>query len=304
VDHVRTYRKYTILQLMARYAPSLWETTLNSVIKKLQNQVFQVRPEWGFEPAPSIAGQRPLVSDDLVDCLINGTVKSTVGVDRVLDGTHVEMTDGTVIEVDAILFCTGFTVDYSVVGPDADPTRHTTKDWNRAIGSNGKWLPRLYQNIFSLDHPDSLAFMGNLSFMNPAFFMFDLGAMALAQLWSGKSRFPSIDEMNRHVDAHHQWVIEKATRGPVMPSIVKSTDWMQWVNETAGTNVDKFMGYTWLGWKMWFSDRKFCNMLMDGLLSPHLYRLFPGTKRRQWLGAEEAIITMNKDITKRFGPMD
>lgn len=275
---------------------------MNKVIHGLQHKVFDLKPEWGFEPAPSIANQRPLVSDDLVKYLAEGRITSLVGLDRVIDGATVEMTDGTQVEVDAIIFCTGFSVDFSIVG-DADPTRETTKDWEMMVGSNGRSLPRLYQNIFSLDHPRTLAFMGNLSFMNPAFFMFDLAAMAMAQLWKGNSRFPPAREMQRQVDEHHKWVCGLAARGTVMPAVVKAADWMDWVNDVAGTNVGQYLGYGYQGWKLWMTDRRFCNMLMDGLLSPHLYRLFPSHKRKAWPGARQAIIAMNEDLLTRYGPM-
>ena len=299
---MRTYRKYQILQLMSRYTPGLWEKTMNSVIGKLQHQVFDLKPEWGFDPAPSVANQRPLVSCDLVPGLTDGSIISTPGLERVINENTVQTTDGKQHEVDAIIFCTGFSVDFSIVGPDADPTRETTKDWEMSVGSNGRSLPRLYQNIFSLDHPESLAFMGNLSFMNPAFFMFDLAAMAITQLWKGNSQFPPKEEMAKQVDDHHKWVCELAKRGSVMPAVVKASDWMDWINETAGTGIDNYLGYTWSGWNFWWNDRKFCNMCMDGLLSPHAYRLFPG-KRKHWDGAKDAISYMNDDLMKRFGPM-
>lgn len=286
---------------MSRYTPGLWSRTMNSVITKLQHQVFSLRPEWRFEPAPSIINQRPLVSDDLVACLTQGTVVSTYGIERIVDGSTVETTDGEQYEVDVIIFCTGFSVDFSIVG-DADPCRHTTKLWENSPGFNSRSLPRLYQNIFSLDHPDSLAFMGNLSFMNPAFFMFDLASMALTQLWKGASAFPAPAIMEKQVDEHHAWVCSLAETGSVMPAIVKASDWMDWVSDVTGTNLEKYLGWGLAGWSFWLSDRRFCGMLMDGLLSPHAYRLFPG-KRKAWDGAKKAIIAMNEDRTKRFGPM-
>ncbi|KAJ0302779.1 hypothetical protein COL5a_004600 [Colletotrichum fioriniae] len=303
VDHVRTYRKYVILNLMNRYTPGLWEKTMNSVISKLEHEIFDLKPEWGFDPAPSITNQRPLVNDELIPCLENGSIISTPGIARVIDDKTVETTDGKRYEVDAILLCTGFTVDYSVVGPHADPCRATTTDWEKSDGYTGRPLPRLYQNIFSLDHPRSLAFIGHLSFMNPAFFMFDLATMAVAQLWKGASAFPSAAEMEKQVNDQHAWVLELSKKGPVTPSIVKASEWMEWVDKVIGTGLPEHLGYNLNGWSFWIRDRQFCNMLMDGLLSPHAYRLFPG-KRKAWPGAREAIIAMNVDREARFGPMD
>ncbi|KAF4975327.1 hypothetical protein FZEAL_7860 [Fusarium zealandicum] len=303
VDHVRTYRKYVILNLMNWYTPALWEKTMNSVISKLQHEIFDLKPEWRFTPAPSITNQRPLVNDELIPCLETESVISTHGLARVIDDKTVETSDGMQYEVDAILFCTGFTVDYSVVGPEMDPCRGTTTDWAKSSGYTGRPLPRLYQNIFSLDHPQSLAFIGHLSFMNPAFFMFDLATMAVAQLWKDPSAFPSHAEMERQVDDQHSWVVELSKKGPVTPSIVKASEWMQWVDKVIGTGLPEHLGYSMTGWHFWLQDRKFCNMLMDGLLSPHAYRLFPG-KRKAWPGARDAIIAMNVDREARFGPME
>ncbi|KAB5536172.1 flavin monooxygenase-like protein [Coniochaeta sp. 2T2.1] len=303
VDHVRTYRKYVILNLLSRYAPSLWEKTMNSVITGLVNKTFNLKPEWGFQPAPSITNQRPLVNDDLIPCLEDGSITSTTGIKRVIDDKTVETTDGKQYEVDALLFCTGFTVDYKAVGPDADPTRDTTAAWERNPNYTGRSLPRLYQNIFSLEHPHSLAFIGHLSFMNPAFFMFDLATMAVAQLWKGASAFPPPAEMKKQVDDQHAWILELAKRGPVTPSVVRADDWMVWVESVICTGLPEYLGYTLKGWQLWLTDRKFCNMLMDGLLSPHAYRLFPG-KRKAWPGARDAIVAMNEDREARFGPME
>ncbi|GKU21538.1 unnamed protein product [Fusarium langsethiae] len=303
VDHVRTYRKYVMLNMMSRYTPSLWEKTMNSVIGKLVHNTFDLKPEWRFEPAPLITNQRPLVNDELIPYLEKGSIVSTHGLARVIDENTVETSDGQQYEVDAILFCTGFTVDYSVVGMDADPCRATTTDWQKSRGFTGRPLPRLYQNIFSLDHPKTLAFIGHLSFMNPAFFMFDLASMAVAQLWKDPSGFPSQAEMNKQVDDQHAWVIDLAKKGPVTPSIVKPSEWMEWVDRVIGSGLPEHLGYTMKGWNFWLRDRKFCNILMDGLLSPHAYRVFPG-KRKTWPGARDAIIAMNADREARFGPMD
>jgi dimethylaniline monooxygenase (N-oxide forming) len=41
-------------------------------------------------------------------------------------------------------------------------------------------------------------------------------------------------------------------------------------------------------------------MLMDGIYSPHVYRLFDSNgKRKKWDGAREAIEKVNEDVKKR-----
>jgi dimethylaniline monooxygenase (N-oxide forming) len=270
---------------------------MNSFILKLRNEVYDLKPEWGFDPAPQVNQARPIVSDNLVENLASGNVTSCTAIERILDGTTVEFTDGTRIEVDSIILCTGYTVDYSIVG-NSDPTRDTSAKWQVTEGSAGRSLPRLYQNIFSCEHPDSLAFMGNLSFMNPAFLMFDLATMALAQIWKGRSALPSKEEMNRAVDEHHAYVRKLAAKGPVVPGLVYAPDWMDWVEDAAGLGLKENLGYGIKGWWFWLRERKFCNVLMDGLLTPIHYRVFPG-KRKYWDGAREAIMKMHQELSTR-----
>ncbi|KAM5430099.1 putative flavin-containing monooxygenase [Microsporum canis] len=203
VDHVRTYRKGWMLGMMSRYTPALWKKLMDGVILALRNRLYDLKPEWRLDPAPSFSQQRPIVSDNLIDNLSSGRVISLPPIRRVCDGTAVEMTDGTIVQVDSIIWCTGYTVDYSLLGK-SDPTIYDPKDSCEV--ANGRKMPRLYQNVISLQHPDSLAFMGNLSFMNPAFLMFDLASMAVAQIWKGTSRLPSKAEMNRQVDEQFRWI--------------------------------------------------------------------------------------------------
>jgi dimethylaniline monooxygenase (N-oxide forming) len=123
----------------------------------MQDESFNVRPQWRFEPA----GKVPVVSDTLVPCLENGSISSVAGIERIAGATEVELQDGTSIEVDAIVWCTGYTSDFSVIEPRFDPTCRP-QVWLDAPGSNGKSLFRLYHNVFSLEKPESLAFLGNV----------------------------------------------------------------------------------------------------------------------------------------------
>ena len=43
-----------------------------------------------------------------------------------------------------------------------------------------------------------------------------------------------------------------------------------------------------------FRDVKIRKLIMDGLMSPHLFRLFDEGKRKPWPGAREEIIRVNE----------
>ncbi len=280
---------------MATLFPSLTEKLFNAFAKKLQDGAFNIRPEWHFSPAPSLKYSVPIISDELVPVLEKGAVESVAGIDRVVGPREVQLTDGRRLEVDTIIFCTGYVTKFTVIEPQFDPMQKPPAAWTASSGSRGKPLPRLYRNIFPPQHSDSLAFMGCVAFSTAAFQLYDLASMAVAQVWKGTSALPTPAEMERAVDEHQAWVCASANRGPVFPGMVKPHEWMDWANDTAGTGVAEKLGWGWQGWKFWLTEPKLCSLLMSGVYSPHIYRLFDG-KRKKWPDAREEIERVNERL--------
>lgn len=293
IDHSLTIRLIGTQNFMNNHFPNLAESLFNKFAKDLQDKQFKIRPEWNLSPTPSLKQSVPIISDHLIDRLESGDIKSVSALQKVTGRNTVKLVDGTSLTVDTIIWCTGYKTDFSLVGEDYDPTRSTTAAWAASPGSNDKPLPRLYQNVFSLKEPHSLAFLGAAAFTSPAFQLYDLASMAIAQIWKGASSLPSQAEMEQAVDAHHEWVVSLAQRGSVYPGIVKPGPWMSWVNDAAGTGVNEMLAYGAAGWAFWWRDRTFCNLLMDGIYSPHIFRVFDG-KRKKWDGAREAIEKANQ----------
>lgn len=293
IDHSLTMRIMYIQEFLTHYFPATAEKMFNSMAKGLQDKAFTLKPEWKFSPAPSLKQSVPIVSDDLVPCLEAGTVKSVAGLKEITGAKTVLLSNGTSLEVDTIIYCTGYHADFSALDSAYDPTKATTPAWSAAPGSNDKPLPRLYQNVFSLVAPNSLAFLGAAAFPSPAFQLYDLATMAIAQVWKGASPLPTQREMEKAVDAHHEWVVSLAQKGSVYPGIVQPGPWMRWVNDTAGTGVSENLGYGMKGWGFWWKDSAFCKMCLDGIQSPHIYRGFDG-KRKKWEGARDAIEKVNR----------
>jgi len=277
--------------------PRLYEIIFNAICKKMQDNAFKIRPEWGLSPAESVLHALPVVSDNLIPLLESGDITSVPKIKRVTGSREIELTDGTRLDVDTIIWCTGYQADFSLLDPSVDPTRNTTPKWAEAIGSRGKPLPRLYQNVFSLDYPDSLAFMGNLLVATSAFPISDICTMAIAQIWKGNSPLPSIDEMNRATDKHHEAICKLANRGSVVPGWLRQSDWLAWADKAAGSQVYEHLGWGLKGWKLWWNDRALYRMLMDGIFTPFVWRVFDGEgKRKKWDGAREAIEKVNAEL--------
>ncbi|CEJ88489.1 hypothetical protein VHEMI04733 [[Torrubiella] hemipterigena] len=295
-DHSFSSRKLATSGFLAANFPKLHEFLMNSMLKKMQGEFFQMKPEWRLSPAPSIVHAIPVVSDNLVQNFTDGKVTSIPRISKVLGPTTLELEDGSKVEADSIVWCTGYQSDFRLIDALADPTRNTTPRWAAAKGSKGKPLPRLYQNVISEDYPDSLAFMGGVAFLTGVFSLYDLASMAVAQIWKGSSTLPSKQEMNHAIDKHHEHMCTIAEQGPVIPGWVEGSQWLDWANRMAGTGVAEHLGWGAEGWKFWMNDRELCSLLMDGLLSPHMYRLFDG-KRKKWDGARAEIYRVNGKST-------
>ena len=297
-DHDVTARAEWMMALAEHHFPAQTERFINAYIKKVQDSNFSLRPEWKLWPARSFLESVPIVSDDIVRCLEEGSVTSVVGVKEVTGPNTVELTDGTELEVDTIIYCTGYRTDYSLLDESVDPCRETV-GWASSPGVKDYPLPKLYQNVFSLDHPDSLAVMGCVIFSAPAFQIYDLAAMAIAQVWSGKSRLPPAEEMRAAADQHVgivRWIA--AERGVLSPGFVNGREWTAWANEMAGTGVHRYLGWGWEGIRFWLTNWRLCGMLMGGVYSPHAFRVFETGKRRRWEGAVEEIERMNERAAK------
>ncbi|OAA66506.1 Flavin monooxygenase-like protein [Niveomyces insectorum RCEF 264] len=315
IDHNLSYRLFTVQGVLERLAPSLSEKLLNKFIAKLQNEAFPAicQPQgakWHLWPPVSIRQSVPTVTDELVPALEQGRIESVAGIKSVGKHTvHLDDDDdddnddgtaATLDDVDTIIFCTGYISDLgtALLEPHVNPVRNTSPAWLAATGSRGKPLPRLYRNVFSLDYPQSLVFMGAASFPTPAFQLYDQASMAVAQIWGGRSSLPSQAEMEQAVDTHHSWMVGLAKRGPVYPGLVRSHEWLAWADKAAGTGVGANLGWGWQGWRFWLTQHRFYKLLTTGVYSPHLYRVFSGsgTKRKAWAGAREAIEQMNQRL--------
>lgn len=292
-----TLRKINIMGFFDNYLPTLGEKLTNSILTKMQNATFNILPEWRISPAPSVKHGVPIISENLVRNFADGTVTSIQGLKRVINSNTVEPNDGTQLEVDSIVWCTGYRADFSILDPDIDPTRNTTPRWKAAKGSRGKPLPRLYQNVISTEYPDSLAILGSVAFATAAFQLYDIVTMCVAQIWAGKSSLPSPKEMERAVDAQHAWICRIAEQGTAIPSWVRHGDWLAWADKTAGTGLSERLGWGVAGWRFWYQERELYKMLMDGIASPHIYRLFDG-KRKKWDGAEEELVKVNRRVSE------
>ncbi|CAK7246331.1 MAG: hypothetical protein STHCBS139747_007958 [Sporothrix thermara] len=324
LDHSLTYSRLTIQKALQRIAPNAASSMFAAFAKRIQDAAFpaiQQHPEWRLWPAPPLHQTFPTISDELVPALESGDIVSVPGLRRIAGPNVVEVGQGgssssssdgtatvqTLDGIDAIIFCTGYTNDLgmSLLEPRANPARNTNPEWLALPGSRGKPLARLYRNVFSLDYPDSLAIMGAAAFPTPAFQLYDIASMAVAQIWGVEPRntscLPSAADMSRDVDEKHAWLIGLARTGPVYPQLTRQFEWLSWADAAAGTNVEANLGWGLQGWRFYLGNRQLYKLLTRGVYSPHLYRIFESDKRKAWPGARAAIERMNEQLAAEEG---
>ncbi|KAK5723057.1 hypothetical protein LTR17_014018 [Elasticomyces elasticus] len=300
LDHGASYRTFAIRDVLETLFPKL-------AVKFTDNwkKHFDLDPQWRINtPPPSLAKQNPTVSDTLYPALRSGQIISTHAPKRVAGPRSIEMEDGTMLdEVDSVIFCTGYRLDLSYLGR-YDPTLMSAEGVNPPQYDYN--APRLYQNILSHEHPESLALIGMALIFFPGFVMADMNSMALAQLWKRHELMPSNLEMQEQYAKHRAWrarinaLPNTPGKGP-QPLQVETGAHIQWVQQIVGTKLDQHLSYTSAAaWRLWWQDRALSKLLMDGIYSPHAYRLFDSEgRRKKWDGAREAILKVNEDNKRR-----
>lgn len=258
-------------------------------------------------PIDGLMHRVPFFSDDLAQNLRDGRVEAVCGIDGVKGPKSVVLVDGTVLDdIDAIVFCSGYYYDFSLIKGPGNPTDEAlAPDYHRRIQATRFHNPtdkfaRLYRGFLSEEYPESLAFLGHLIIMKPPFVLYDLVTMALGGVWSGSYPLEPAEEIHKDVDDHYDFIVDTLNRGhvPRLGLRIASRGTYDWLNRAAGTGVtERLACFSWEAWKLWWNDRRFYNLLMDGADVPAVYRLFDtGRGRKPWAGARDRIETVNEEV--------
>ncbi len=261
----------------------------------MRKQFPQLKDEWKLLPAPPIANAPGCMNDYMIEKLLSGEVTNLNRITRFTKKGIVTEEQGE-IECDAVICATGMSFDYSTLNIEADPTSYPTPEWDSHENSQGLKYPRLYRTLIHPSFPDTLAFIGPCRGVTfAAFTNSDLSSQAIAQLWTGRYPLPSSREMERWCDENYRFSLNqiKPHRVPKVGS--RPDEFEKWLNEVAGNGVNEMLGWGKEGWIFWWKERKLYRLLMDGIPTPFLYRLFEGREggRKKWDGAREAIYKAN-----------
>jgi dimethylaniline monooxygenase (N-oxide forming) len=292
-DQTQTLNFVLFYNFFDKWFPALLSFAFNFLLRYMSKKVFTYQPKsWKLHPAPSILITPPLVGDEIYDLMKRGFAEPVDGIAEVTGPKSVRLVDGRILEdIDSIVYCTGYDAETPFLPPEFNAYPR--------IGDVGN----LYRNVWLL-HPDpkvrnSLAFIGQVGIPISGLAQFELHAMAVAQVWAGKTPLPSFAEMKawhrRHLKYRESMYNKQKHKSVFYTAFVRFSDHLEWMNWAAGTGIfEHFSWFNWRSWAFWLRDRKLYYKVKSGLLTPAIWRLFDMGKRKPWDGARAQIYKDNE----------
>lgn len=293
----------------------------------------KIRRDWRLVPCASMAHVHPVVQEHFVPALFSGDVTPVRGFKAFAGGRRVLLEDGSAVEVDAVVFCTGYALDFGVM-PELEMDGAcglpmVTAGEVAAAGASGRGqphLPRLHQMVFPPRWASSVAFLSWMSPPETAWCIYELTSMAVAQVWAAETArerefppppdgyrrpalLPSEAGMNAAVDRYHAWWRREWVKEPsVHLGSVRAHTFLRFIHDMAGTGMYDRFGHalTFRRWRLLWEDRRLHRWLSKGPANSHAFRMFetnpkgiPGCGRRAWPGARQAV----EDAVSLSGPL-
>jgi len=141
-------------------------------------------------PDHSVLEAHPTVSDDLLSRLGHGDIDVRPNIDR-FEGDKVFFVDGSAVEADVVVYCTGYKVTFPFLDQRVVPVRNNRVD--------------LFHRVVSPDHP-GLYFVGLVQPLGAIMPLAEAQAMWVADLVTGEAGLPSYDEMRRQIRVYDEKV--------------------------------------------------------------------------------------------------
>ncbi|KAI0157903.1 FAD/NAD(P)-binding domain-containing protein [Hypoxylon sp. FL1284] len=277
---------------------------------RLRRAERRLRDEWHLLPCTSLEYVNPIVQDDFIPALRRGDITPLFGFQDFVSASGVLLTDGTVIEVDSVIFCMGYRTDFTIMpelemdgacgvplrtSQEAFQERQDSTDASKSRENRELHIPRLFQMMFPPRWADSIAILSWMAPQEPRWNIFELASMALAQIWSAETAkangatgatytkhyspalLPTEREMNAQVDAYQAWFRRQhAKEHSIRSGYVQGHTFYRFLHRAAGTglydNLDHALsGY---GFRLWLRDRELWTWIAKGPLTSFSWRLF------------------------------
>ena len=282
--------------------------TGDSKRQRLRRAEESMRKRWQLLPCPTEL-VHPSVQDDFISALDLGRVTPVRGFRAFVSPDKVLLDDGSTIQADAVVFCTGYMLDFGIIpelemdGSCGFPLRsaadqHTAKEETPTKTREEPTLPRLYHMLFPPRWAPSMAVLSWSSALETSWCVCELASMAVSQVWAadamvgndtlpptsnaGKSyRKPSLlpteADMNSAVDKYHAWWRRGWARVPSAHlGIIEPYSFYRFLHKMAGTGMYEHVNHSLSlqNWALRYRDRQLHRWLTDGPASSHAWRLF------------------------------
>jgi Flavin-binding monooxygenase-like len=143
------------------------------------------------KPDHRLLEAHPTVSSELLPRLGHGDIAAKPNIDRFTGGRSVRFTDGSEEEIDLVVYCTGYKIEFPFLAEQVFAARD-----NR--------MP-LYKRAVSAEHP-GLYFIGFVQPLGPLMPVAEAQSEWIADLLTGKAALPSALEMRREIAAYDRWL--------------------------------------------------------------------------------------------------
>jgi thioredoxin reductase len=143
------------------------------------------------KPDHKLLEAHPTVSSELLPRIGHGDVLVRPNIDRFAGGRTVRFADGGEEEIDLVVYCTGYEIEF----PFLDEAVFAARD-NR--------MP-LYKRAVSVENP-GLYFVGFIQPLGPIMPLAEAQAEWIADLLSEKAALPPAEEMRKEIGAYEKWL--------------------------------------------------------------------------------------------------
>ncbi|XP_012694854.2 dimethylaniline monooxygenase [N-oxide-forming] 2-like [Clupea harengus] len=247
--------------LMQRLLPKV---LLNWVTERRINNKYDHRL-YSLQPKHRFFERRPIINDDLPGRILYGALSMKPNMCE-FRGSSVVFEDQSVEEnIDAVVFCTGYSATFSFLPPSLVTGRHGEI--------------RLYKHIFppSLERP-TLALLGLIQTSGPIMPCMELQARWATRAIAGLSRLPPEKKMNEVIDAEMQIYMRSYPKHASVQ--VQYIPYLDDLAQEVGAKPKLL--------SLLFRDPSLFLKVLLGPCTPYQYRLCgPG----QWNRAHKAICT-------------
>ncbi len=143
------------------------------------------------KPDHKLLEAHPTVSSELLPRLGHGDITAKPNIDRFSGGRTVRFADGSEEEIDLVVYCTGYEINF----PFLDEKVFRARD-NR--------MP-LYQRLVAVENP-GLYFIGFVQPLGPVMPIAEAQSEWVADLLTGKAALPSASEMRKEIGSYEKWL--------------------------------------------------------------------------------------------------